>query len=470
MGDRADEIDRKLDAYRAISRRLTMGFLLTNTNEYRNARLVSLDAGFGVDPNVAFMLGYDDNRRRYFERRVADYPDDANARNNLGHIYRHQGRVDEAIDLFRRAIAIEPEFANAYVNLARAYIDTKRFDEAVATLLEVRELNPTKRTLQVVNRELERIRLYRTEQYQGPSADLTLALADTYLRDGDTVTAADLMQKAIEQGETDPEIHLRLGNMYMDLEMIERAIAVFERLALSHPGHTQIEARLEDLRRLDVDRSLRQQWLNSVQIHFPDEFPSDHPSSCTEAAEAWNDYDRGGRITTDQLRRAAALFETSIDEKKDDAHAYAEAATIYEALGDYPKALAVWRRALDIAPGDTTVSAAMRRIELLASLDELNGDPGAETWLQRELGTQLILGGEFERAASHLERAVELAPEDPDLWASLGSAREGAADFEGAIEAFETALRLETDDLRRTALERRLAQVRSRSDTATSGT
>ena len=119
---------------------------------------------------MAFMLGYDDNRRRYFERRVVDYPDDANAKNNLGHIYRKQGRPEEALERFREAVAIAPEFANAYVNLARAYVNVGSFDEAVDTLIELRGLNPTKGVLRLVDNEFARIRTLRTERYRGIEA------------------------------------------------------------------------------------------------------------------------------------------------------------------------------------------------------------------------------------------------------------------------------------------------------------
>ena len=462
MGDRQGEIDRKLDAYRAISRRLNMGYLLNNASEYRTARQVSIDAGFGIDPNVAFMLGHDDNRRGYFERRVADHPEDANARNNLGHIYRKQGRPDEALEQFRQAVAIDPDFANAHVNLARGYVDVGSFDEATATLIELRRINPTKGTLQLVDNEFARIRALRTRQYQGPSKALSMRLADTYMREGDTVTAAVMMEQAADEDGGDAEVYARVGAMYEDLELLERAQATYEKLAALRPADPQVQAKLDEVRLLNRDRSRRQRWFNSVQLNFgQDEGPTGHPPSCAEAARAWNDYDRGGRIEPDRLRQAAELYEESIAAKSDDMHAYMEAATIYEALGDYPRALSIWQRGLDLAPGNPTATAALRRIELLTALDQGRLDHTGEARTLDELGKVLMLGGEFERALPYLERALEITPGDPALWASLGGALDGAADFTGAVEAFERAIELERDDLRLTTLRRRLEQIRA---------
>jgi len=462
MGDQADEVDRKLDAYRSISRRLNMGYLLNNASEYREAKQVATDAGFGVDPNVAFMLGYDQNRRRYFERRIAEHPDDANAHNNLGHIYRHERRYDEAIELFRTAISTNPDFANAYVNLARAYTDATMFDDAIVTLLELRRINPTKSVLRLVDNEFLRIRALRSERFQGPTAELSLALADTYRFDGDTVTAASLTQRATDQGGGDAETYLRLAAAYEDLEFIDRALATYEKLATLRPEDERIRAKVDDFRLLSRDRSARQRWLNSVEIIFhQDDRPTGHPPSCAAAADAWNDYDRNGRIGTDQLEQAAALFEESIDAKQDDMHAYMEAATIYEVLGHYPRALSVWHRGLELAPGNPTATSAIRRIELLAALDEGNLDPAREARTLDELGKLLMLGGKFERALPYLEQALEITPDDAALWASVGGGREGAADFDGAIEAFERALELESDDLRIATIKRRLDRIRA---------
>jgi len=471
MGDDEAEIDRKLDAYRAISRRLNMGYLLTSAKENRTARQVSIDAGFGIDPNVAFMLGYDEERLRYFERRVVGHPIDANARNNLGHIYRHHDRHDEALEQFRQAVAIDPDFANAQVNLARAYIDLEMFDDAVATLIELRRLNPTKGVLRMVDNEFARIRALRTERYEGPSKALSMRLADTYLRDGDTAAAAVLMEQAADADGGDAEIYSRVGALYEDLELLDRALATYEKLAALRPADAQIRAKVNDVRMLNQDRAQRQQWFNSIQLNFDqDDQPTDHPPSCAEAAKTWNDYDRGGRIGPDRLRQAAELYEDSIAAKSDDMHAYMEAGTIYEALGDYPRALSIWQRGLDLAPGNPTATAAIRRIELLAVLDQGSSDPASEARTLDELGKVLMLGGEFERALPYLERALEITPDDPALWASVGGALDGAANFAGAVEAFERAIELERDDLRLTTLKRRVEQIRARGASAATGT
>jgi tetratricopeptide (TPR) repeat protein len=222
---------------------------------------------------------------------------------------------------------------------------------------------------------------------------------------------------------------------------------------------------------LNQDRAQRQQWFNSIQLNFDqDDQPTDHPPSCAEAAKTWNDYDRGGRIGPDRLRQAAELYEDSIAAKSDDMHAYMEAGTIYEALGDYPRALSIWQRGLDLAPGNPTATAAIRRIELLAVLDQGSSDPASEARTLDELGKVLMLGGEFERALPYLERALEITPDDPALWASVGGALDGAADFAGAVEAFERAIELERDDLRLTTLKRRLEQIRARGASAAAGT
>jgi tetratricopeptide (TPR) repeat protein len=280
-----------------------------------------------------------------------------------------------------------------------------------------------------------------------------------------------MMQEAADANGGDAETYARVGAMYEDLELLERAQATYEKLAALQTDDEQVRTKLDEVRLLNRDRTARQRWLNSVQLNFDrDEAPTGHPPSCAEAARTWNDYDRGGRIGPEQLRAAAELYEKSIAAKSDDMHAYLEAATIYEALGDYPRASSIWQRGLDLAPGNPTATAALRRLELLAALDGEDLDAAARARTFDELGKLLMLGGEFERALPHLESALEIMPDDPALWASVGGALDGAADFQGAIEAFERAIELERDDLRLTTVETELNRLRRNSKTSASAT
>ncbi|MDR1084956.1 MAG: tetratricopeptide repeat protein [Deltaproteobacteria bacterium] len=69
-------------------------------------------------------------------------PDTTNVYNSLGIIYRHQGRLDEAIKAYEKAIKVHPTDENIYFNLSRVYLDKNDKILAKETLKQALSLNP----------------------------------------------------------------------------------------------------------------------------------------------------------------------------------------------------------------------------------------------------------------------------------------------------------------------------------------
>jgi tetratricopeptide (TPR) repeat protein len=66
------------------------------------------------------------------EKRIADVPDDYEARNALGVLYAHVGRVDEALALFEASLAARPGNAVAHYNIGVIAVSKRQIDDAVA--------------------------------------------------------------------------------------------------------------------------------------------------------------------------------------------------------------------------------------------------------------------------------------------------------------------------------------------------
>ncbi|MDR1080166.1 MAG: tetratricopeptide repeat protein, partial [Deltaproteobacteria bacterium] len=68
-------------------------------------------------------------------------PNTTNVYNTLGIIYRHQGRLQEAVGAYEKARKIHPEDENIFFNMARVFIDLNDIPQAQAALRKAVSLN-----------------------------------------------------------------------------------------------------------------------------------------------------------------------------------------------------------------------------------------------------------------------------------------------------------------------------------------
>lgn len=184
-------------------------------------------------------------------------------------------------------------------------------------------------------------------------------------------------------------------------------------------------------------------------------------------------------------------YETALDrllplvgEFQNDANFLYSLGSIYKALGDYPNAIDVFSRALELTPDDPPLLSGMVESLLqegridealplsadLVELDQRNADylylhgmanrlsdnhvnarRYLESVLQYEPGYELAFDPLFETylvledyaaALEHAQHWVEVVPGDGWAWRALGMAHYKNADFAGAFEAAQLMLEL----------------------------
>jgi tetratricopeptide (TPR) repeat protein len=449
----------RLEAYRSLSRRLHLGFLLNNPGEFEEARAVAAAAGLAPDENIRSVLRYDSKRKEYFEARVASHRDDANAHNSLGYIYWQEGRYDEAIRELERTTELNPDFATAWTTLARVFTDAGRYEDAEEAWLAVRDLNPTRDVLSTARRELDVLHLLRRLSYQPTSAPLHRALGQAYARAGRAVKAAEATRSAAVLGGGDPEVYLELAGMYENLEFVDEALESYRTLAALVPGDERLADKVEEFETLAADPAARQRWLNANQIRLgPRDGGGGHPGSCRRAVQAWNNSPFQGRIEASALMKAASLYEQSIRARADDMHAYADAARIYEALGGYDRAASLWREGLQVMAGDRGAEDHARRLELLHGLETGAGAGDAVTLA--EIGVLYRRGGEVEKAIAFFRRALEAEPGLTATWFDLAAACVASGRYPEAIGALDQGLAGTPEPETAGAMAERLGQLR----------
>ena len=435
-------------AYEEISRLLELGYLTGNENRFREAEVVAFDAGLD-DANVAHHLHHCPEKKRHFQKRLATHPDDATAHNSLGNNHLLDGEYDLAREHFEAALELNPEHAFALMNLAKTEAAAGNLDAATRHLLDVRSLSPTRPIILGTAQQLRIVTILRKLQYQPDSAELHRELGVAYYNEGRLLESIRAYRRAVQLAPDDQTIVYNLARICETHGFVVEAAALYTRLAAMRPGDEAIETKRARLTRFAEDRDLFWAQKNTRLIALSEGAPEaeaeapQHPPTCDRALAVWQDFDEAGMIRPEQLREAAKLYEQSVAAKPDDLHAWADAAELYEGLGEFEKAASLWEGILRIEPDRSIAREQARR---LRSLDEIarGGVTGKDqARLLWQAGRQFAVVQRPERAREYLQQALTADPEHAEAWQDLARVDYAAGRYREALQAAERALLLE---------------------------
>jgi tetratricopeptide (TPR) repeat protein len=150
------------------------------------------------------------------------------------------------------------------------------------------------------------------------------------------------------------------------------------------------------------------------------------------------------------FKGAAREFSDSISISETPA-AYIERGNVYRTLGQPDKALADWKRAIELDPNSATAYAARGTHYRIvgnnaAAMSDLNRSiqivPNVDGFYQR--GQVYAALGKFDDAMKDYNQAIELGRGIPFLYMARASARRALGDPEGSLEDQATAMRLQS--------------------------
>lgn len=270
-------------------------------------------------------------------------PTDADTHYRLGYIYTHQAKFDAALTSFQDTLAHNPNFAEVYEWLGLIALMQQKPQQAVEHYQQAIKRKPyvqsayynlakAYRLLGDMAAATQQLKLFqqmktyydRTYAIEGALAEdplntaLRLELADIHLTHKHISAAITTYQSLIRLNPASGTGYDKLGRLYMDLNMPQRAIPFFLKVIERNPNAVEAHVRLG--------------WLYTTLKAFD---------------------------------KAELHLQTAIEKMPGLTLAYHGLAEIYTKQGHLQKAIDVYRHITEIAPDDDDARKALQNLEHL---------------------------------------------------------------------------------------------------------
>ncbi|MBZ5620285.1 MAG: tetratricopeptide repeat protein [Acidobacteriia bacterium] len=154
-------------------------------------------------------LGREDEAEVSFERAIA-IDKSPESYNNLGNLWKNQGRLDDAISAYRNALAEAPDYANAHYNLGNAHRDKRELEEAAECFRRAVNTDPE-------------------------HANALVGLGQILQALGRTKEAVPFLERAVALLPDNAEVHCDLADALQTLGQLEGATARYRKSLECNP-------------------------------------------------------------------------------------------------------------------------------------------------------------------------------------------------------------------------------------------
>ncbi len=444
------------------------------------------DDAFDRDPDTLLVIGLTfaaigDNEvaRTYLGEVVRTDPYNPHARKALGRQLNAAGRHAESIDVLRPIMDLRPRDIELIGSLATALLRERKYTEGTELLRRAVEMAPDNQGLRARlglshigrgDRETGLALLRETIGVETDDIRPEMVLAQIHLRAREYADAGSVLESALGKSPDDPEIHHMIAAARIGLDDLAAARAHLERTLELNPDHRAARLNLARLDatedRFDTAEAGLRELLGrdpadlAVMLALADlARQRDDPDSEIGWLRRASDVD-AERLAT-KLRLIDALLRHG---DTDQALALARATRanhaatlgLLEALGRAERAAGNRERAANAFTGmrdfakdspGAMLRVSRRQIEVedndgaLRTLRSAVANFPQNTAVLRALINLETRTGRADRASERIERMLEADPESVFGWTMLGESKQRSGDLEGAVKAYETALR-----------------------------
>lgn len=467
-----NETQKALSCYRAalkhdpnsLAANRQIGLLLAS-NQQDDEAILYLETACRLDPNDGYIRGIlgrlyaNTGRLRHAEEAFGEAlqlrQDDPDLRVELGDLYRRQGRMDKAASQLRKTLRKEEGHLGASQRLAQVHQDAGQFDEALELLKKAVRFHP------------EDDALHRQ-------------MGEVYLMKGQLDGALDAFEKVVELRPDCAEMRSRLGRVYLKKKYDEKAVEEYQQAISRDP--------LQPSYREDLGMA----YYVSGQL---DKAASElHKAAKLDGKNA--DYFRALGFIYSELNMpgpAIEHFRWALHLEPRDARTLGALGQALIAHGLANQAIDQFREALRLDPSLTLLHLSLARAlasvghfkdaaasfrAFAASIDKAQGSqllsrafldmghtllktgdlgqaaevfqaalgrPDEEARARAGLAQVALARSDIKSATTHLKRALELEPLNPEVWNVWSLVAAEKEDWDEAIRRMERAVSLDEE-------------------------
>ena len=342
-------------------------------------------------------------------------PNDAEAHNNLGLVFKRLGQFDNAVASYRRAVEINPSFSEAHSNLGGTLIELGKLDEAVASYRHTLKIMPNHAeahcNLGAVLLDLGQIDeaaacFYRALEIKSDYADAHYNLGAALRQLGQLSDAALSYQRALALKPDYLDAHYNLGYVLIELGRLEDAVTSYQNALLLKPdyadAHYNLGAALRKLGRLNEAVACYRRTL---------EIQSDYVEAHYNLSVVLRELG--------QLDEAIICCRRTLEIKPDFIEAYGNLGVILIEQGRTDEAVTNYRQVLKIKPDFAKAHC--------------------------NLGVALRDQGLLDEAILSYQRSLAIEPNFAETLCNLGVAQRDLGQFDEAITSYKRALEIKHD-------------------------
>jgi len=395
-----------------------------------------------VDPSArsyAFLglsyrhLGQFDEARKYFEAGLKQDPHNASCLFNMGYIEERQGNHARAEEFLQAALHANPNLSEAMLELANLRIASKKFQEAADLLRRYvkvsREPAAGYYKLAMVERSLHQLdaaqrdlRVFQTLSKNAPAGPYPYQHLFDYVDNRSSLSSQDRTQldltqltEEVSKHPDQPQNLYLLAETYLKLGKPDEARKTIVQLDQLSAGDYRTQTGVGVL-------LARYRFYDDAVQHFETAL-SANPDSDDVKFDLADAYFRKGAYA--QALEAARQVSAP---GQQDGSFLALLGDIYAHLGDTPRASQIFRDAINRNPDNDQHYLSLALVQLRE-----NNAGGAGETLRKGLaripgsgkifwglGLVSVLEGKTPEAEAHLEHAVDLLPEWPGSYSTLG--------------------------------------------------